>query len=477
MISQTPAEYEKADFRLTGLISPSQAHQYQLIPWQEHGNILKCLGSGKSNSYIPQMELLTGKKIQIISLADEQILPLLQTHYPLQQQNGKKNQTIQSGDNEGDMVRLFERMLREAYDMKASDIHLERYEKEARIRFRWEGQLVEKYAVPLDRYNALISRMKILAGLDIAEKRLPQDGRIAWQYDDQKVDLRISTLPATQGEKGVIRLLHRDNSRLNIKALGLPEMEEHHLLECIQAPNGLILLTGPTGSGKTTSLYACLQHLNLPHRNILTIEDPVEYQLKGINQVQLKEHIGLNFERALKAFLRQDPDIIMVGEIRDQLTAQMAIRAALTGHLVFSTLHTNSSFEAVNRLRDMGLEAFLLADSLRLVIAQRLIRILCPVCKSLNEGQPLTFRGKKFNSYYQANGCSSCHYTGYKGRKAIFEFLPINQQLRELIRRDQLHTGSLDRQGFSSLNEQLVRLIETGETSPEEAFTKWQLND
>ncbi|MEM7512621.1 MAG: GspE/PulE family protein, partial [Bacteroidota bacterium] len=317
------------------------------------------------------------------------------------------------------------------------------------------------------------SRIKIISELDIAERRLPQDGRINLEVEGTKIDIRVSTIPGKYGELVVMRLLTRSQEHLDLNNIGLPEGEKGLYEENIQAPNGIILITGPTGSGKTTTLYATLNLLNTPKKKILTIEDPIEYNLRGINQVQLKEEIGLTFDRSLRAFLRQDPDIIMVGEIRDVDTAQIAIRAALTGHLVFSTLHTNSAWDAVTRLTDMGIEPYLLAASLRMVVAQRLVRVLCEHCKQ--PSQEVKYMDIQWDlsilEHHVPVGCPHCYYTGYKGRRAVFEILPITPELSQIIKGERGEVDKiLEEKKIPTLKQNLAKLITEGIVSLEEGI-------
>ncbi|MEO0468219.1 MAG: GspE/PulE family protein, partial [Bacteroidota bacterium] len=414
---------EQIDYRILARLTAEQAHAFRVVPIKEKDGVLVCVG--EDNAKLPQLQLILGQKVQLKNIASAELQKLLLQHYPME--HAARSQITES--DESDIVRFVNKVMEEAAAMKASDIHIERYEESARIRFRWEGQLIEKYEVPLDQYNALISRIKILSDLDISERRLPQDGRINLKIQQKAIDIRVSTVPGKYGEKAVLRLLTRSEKHLDLTRLG---MLPHHFgayQEAIKQPNGIILITGPTGSGKSTTLYATLNQLNQPDCNIMTIEDPIEYNLSGINQVQLKENIGLTFDAALRAFLRQDPNIIMVGEIRDTPTAKIAIRASLTGRLVFSTLHTNSAWDAIARLTDMGIEPYLLAASLRMVVAQRLVRVLCPHCKQESDEIILPEWQEKndIKTHYVANGCPQCFYTGYAGRQAIFDVLPIDR--------------------------------------------------
>lgn len=368
-------------------------------------------------------------------------------------------------------------ILEEAAKIKSSDIHLEPYEERCRVRFRIDGKLVERYVIPTTEYPAIVNKIKIKSHLDISEKRLPQDGRIIYEQAGAKFDLRVSVLPTLYGEKVVLRLLNRDATQIQIDRLGFSEVQLAKYLEGIKNPNGLILISGPTGSGKTTTLYATLKLLNRNETNILTIEDPIEYMLEGINQVQLKEAIGLTFGSALRTFLRQDPDIIMVGEIRDGDTAQMAVRAALTGHLVLSTVHTNSAWGTISRLIDMGIPPYLISSTVKLSIAQRLVRKLCPHCKK-EEAFNATdvrwnYRPEAFpESHFTAVGCPECFYTGYHGRIAVYEVITIDDDLREMIRGNELNaTEYHEKEKIKTLADQAFQLLVDGTTSLEEVYS------
>ncbi len=347
---------------------------------------------------------------------------------------------LKSLASQAPIVKLVNAIILEALQKGASDIHIEPFEKELRVRYRVDGVLrvVAKYSP--DIKDAVVARIKVLSGLDIAEKRLPQDGRMKATFKGRQIDFRVSTVPTIYGEKVVLRILDKGALKLDLSELGLEDREYELLLKAIHSPYGMVLVTGPTGSGKTTTLYSSLLTVNKPEVNIMTVEDPVEYNLYGINQVQVNPEIGLTFARALRAFLRQDPDIIMVGEIRDTETAEIGVEAALTGHLVLSTLHTNDAPSTVTRLVDMGIEPFLVSSSVLLVIAQRLARRICPYCKEpykypvevLKEvgftdeeiGRIQTYRGK---------GCEKCDYTGYKGRVALYEVMEVVPEIRDAI--------------------------------------------
>jgi len=337
----------------------------------------------------------------------------------------------------GSAVEWVERILSEAIARGASDIHVEPFEASLRVRYRLDGvlQVVETLA-PAQR-DAVTARLKVLAALDLAETRRPQDGRLRFRSTGRSVDLRVSTLPTAFGEKIVLRVLDRDRLGLDLEALGLSPADLLQLRQALRHPYGLVLVTGPTGSGKTTTLYAALRERNAPGVNITTIEDPVEYDLPGINQVQVRSDIGFTFARALRAFLRQDPDVIMVGEIRDTETAEIAVRAALTGHLVLSTLHTNDAPSAATRLVDMGVAPFLVAAAVRLVVAQRLVRRICPACKQGASPDPAVFaaHGVAPIRCYRGAGCAACRETGYRGRTALFEVMAVSDAVEAQITR------------------------------------------
>lgn len=339
---------------------------------------------------------------------------------------------------EGPVVKIVNLILVQALKEKASDIHIEPFEKSIKLRYRVDGNLIEASSPPKSLQLPMASRIKILAGLDIAERRLPQDGRFRIRVAGKEIDLRISFLPTIYGEKIVIRILDKSALSGSVEMLGLDERTLGQFQKAIDAPNGMILVTGPTGSGKTTTLYTVLQALNSPEYNIVTVEDPVEYQLVGINQVAVRAEVGLTFGSALRSILRQDPDIVMIGEIRDQETADIAVKAALTGHQVLSTLHTNDAAGAISRLDDMGIEPFLISSSVLLTCAQRLVRRICPNCKEEFIPEPDLF--EKLNipelvgeTFYRGAGCDRCKGRGYAGRAAVLEVLPISEAIRRLI--------------------------------------------
>lgn len=463
---------------LLNIVTTEQAWHYGIIPAADEKEFVTLrIDETMWNQYLAdELELLLGKKVILQKSPAEEIRKALTTHYL----RGTASAGIKTGSsvfNPKNGEDFLPSLIAEARHLGSSDIHIETFEERARVRFRIDGLLVERYSLPKNEYPALINKIKIRANLDIAEKRLPQDGRVHFQHDGVKTDIRVSVLPTLHGEKIVLRLLGSDAGNIEIRSLGFTDPQLSDYMEGIKKPHGILLISGPTGSGKTTTLYATLKVLNKESANILTVEDPIEYTLEGINQVQLKESIGLTFASALRTFLRQDPDIIMLGEIRDAETAQMAVRAALTGHLVLSTIHTNSAWGTVSRLTDMGVPRFLIANTLNTSVAQRLVRLLCKACRQRIEATSDIFP-KKFNAppglthVYRACGCEACHYTGYKGRKAIYEVVSIDHELSEYIRNGGETPVELYRErNISTLQESAVSLLSTGDTSPEELFS------
>jgi len=345
-----------------------------------------------------------------------------------------------AGDDDAPIIRLVNLIIDNAYYMRASDIHIEPMSDRVRVRYRVDGVCLERDNIPKSMQAPLVTRFKILSGMDIAEKRLPQDGRIKRVIGGQDIDFRVSSLPGNHGPSVVLRILRPDAVNVGIESLGFEQDNYEQFQKIIKRPNGIFLVTGPTGSGKTTTLYAALQELNKPDKKIITAEDPVEYNFDGMNQCQVKEDIGLTFDRILRAMLRQAPNIILIGEIRDGVVADIAIQAALTGHLVFSTLHTNDAPSAITRLIDMGVKPFLVASSIQAIMAQRLIRIICKKCKVVDENPDpyllqsldITPEDLENQHVYKGAGCSQCQHTGYKGRIAIFEMFEMNNEIREL---------------------------------------------
>ena len=348
------------------------------------------------------------------------------------------NEDLLDAEDDAPIIRLINAMLSEAIKEEASDIHIETFERHLIIRFRIDGVLREILRPHRKLASLLVSRIKVMSKMDIAEKRVPQDGRIALRIGGRAVDVRVSTMPSSHGERVVLRLLDKNNVRLELKQLGMTARNREHISTLIRKPHGIILVTGPTGSGKSTTLYAALSEINSKDRNILTVEDPIEYDLEGVGQTQVNTKVDMTFARGLRAILRQDPDVVMVGEIRDLETAQIAVQASLTGHLVMSTLHTNTAIGAVTRLRDMGIEPFLLSTSLLAVLAQRLVRTLCPHCREphqLTEQEKLllSIPAQDNPTIYRPKGCEECNYSGYRGRTGIHELLLVDEAVREAI--------------------------------------------
>lgn len=340
--------------------------------------------------------------------------------------------------SEAPIIKLVNLMISRAIESRASDIHIEPFESEVKIRYRIDGVLNDVESTPKKLQPAIISRIKIMARLNIAERRLPQDGRIRLKITGKEIDMRVSTVPVLHGESVVMRLLDKENIVIDLETLGFSPELFNIFNNLIKMPHGIILVTGPTGSGKTTTLYGALDKINTPEKKIITVEDPVEYYLKGVNQIQTKSKIGLNFANTLRHIVRQDPDIIMIGEIRDVETAEIAVQSALTGHLVLSTLHTNDAPSAITRLLDMGLEGFLLSSTLRGIMAQRLVRVICSECKTVDNGdmpgeEPETIGLPSSITLYRGAGCENCANTGFKGRSGIYELLRINEGIKKLI--------------------------------------------
>ncbi len=380
------------------------------------------------------------------------------------------------------VVKLVNGLLDQAVRESASDLHIEPFEKSSRVRYRVDGNLFDALDFPRNLHPAVISRLKIMANMDISEKRRPQDGRILLKFQERKVDLRVSSLPTVFGEKMVMRVLDQASSAVGLERIGLLEEDRGLLDGIISRPYGMMLVTGPTGSGKSTTLYSVLERINEPESNLITVEDPVEYMIPGINQVQINEKAGLTFADALRSILRQDPDKIMVGEIRDTETAQLAVRAALTGHLVLSTLHTNDAPSAVIRLNDMGVAPFLISSSVIGVIAQRLVRKLCPACKEAFEPGPNVCREYQIpegSRIYKAVGCEQCRWSGYKGRTAVFQMMTINDEIRRLIAEEAQAReieGAALRNGMRSLRDAGLLKVLEGVSSMEEVLQETTIN-
>ncbi|KAA1262186.1 putative type II secretion system protein E [Rubripirellula obstinata] len=378
---------------------------------------------------------------------------------------------------DGRIIRYVNSIFEQALQSGASDIHIEPYEDNCRVRLRIDGSLTEVAPPPMQLLNSVISRLKVLSKMDIAERRLPQDGAIGLRSGEHRVDMRVNTCPTVYGEKIVMRVLDKNALPHDLSSLGLDERQFQDLSEAIRSPHGLMLVTGPTGSGKSTTLYSCLNYLNDSETNICTVEDPVEFKFAGINQVQTRSKVGLTFSSALRSFLRQDPDVIMVGEVRDNETADICMRAALTGHFVFSTLHTNDALSSITRLKDMGIESFLLSSTIRLLVAQRLLRRLCNECKTptqLDAATAARYGIDPKTVVFKPAGCSRCRETGYRGRLAVFEIIRINTEIAEMIQAgatvEKMQKAAVA-DGMKLLKDSALEKVVSGETGLEEALS------
>lgn len=455
-----------------------------MVPVDTTDNVVTmgCLAVPADPSLKKELSFITGKEIVFKEVSQEEFVEYFEEVFG--EAFGLKNGTSTTSNNSssikdlsnGPVVQQVNTIIHEAINMKASDVHIEPYEKEVRVRYRLDGVLQHIGNISLIHKDAVISRIKIMADLDIAEKRRPQDGRIRLRKEQQDIDLRISTLPTDHGEKVVLRILDKNNQRLSLKDLGFGSDNLNQFNNAIHQPYGMILVTGPTGSGKTTTLYAALNELNTAEVNITTIEDPIEYNLHGINQTHVRGEIGLTFSHVLRSILRQDPDIIMVGEIRDLETAKIAIRAALTGHLVFATLHTNDAPSAITRLADMGIEPFLVASSVQLVMAQRLVRRICSNCKKQsrrNDKLLMDLGIADMEAFHEGEGCEYCSGTGFKGRTALFEIMPVTDSITSQITKNVGGNGIKKQavaQGMTTLREAGIQKIKDGITTPEEVY-------
>jgi general secretion pathway protein E len=441
-------------------LSEKMMRESKFVPLEMGPDILRIAMADPEDFYtIDALRLASGLKMDVCQGKEGDILDAIEKLYGAGSQSletiieeaGKDIYDISPGGiedadrlrdlaSEAPIIRLVNRLIFNAVEQRASDIHFEPFEDEFKARYRIDGVLHDVESPPTRLQAAIISRVKIMAKLDIAERRLPQDGRIKLKIADKEIDFRISTIPTLFGESLVMRILDRDTLVLDLEKIGFPEDILAQYKELVSQPYGMILVTGPTGSGKTSTLYTTLAKINSPENKIITLEEPVEYQLNGVNQIQVNPKIGMTFAKGLRSIVRQDPDIILVGEIRDRETAEIAIQSALTGHLLFSTLHTNDAAGAITRLLDMGVESFLLSSTLLGVLAQRLVRVICPHCK-----EPARPEEKLLNSmgirpdeasgieFFAGKGCEECRYTGFKGRTAIFEYLPVDDEIRREI--------------------------------------------
>lgn len=450
------------------LVPESLARRYRVLPLRRQGNrITLAMVDPLDYFAIDDIRMTTGLHVDPVIATRDDIDRALEQYYGLKQSVTEVLKEVQPEQideeqvraEDAPIVRLVNQLIEQAADGRASDVHFDPQQHAVVVRFRIDGVLHTQMKLPKHLQPVLTARIKIMANLNIAEHRLPQDGRIQLKVRGRPVDVRVATLPTIFGEKIVLRLLDLRNAVSRIDQLGLSERNREAFLSMIQAPHGIVLVTGPTGSGKTSTLYAALHHLNTESQNIITVEDPVEYQIEGVNQVQVNQAVGLTFAVGLRSILREDPNIIMVGEIRDEETAEIAIRAALTGHLVLSTLHTNDAPGAVTRLMDMGIEPYLIASTLRGVVAQRLVRRICSDCREAYTPPPdelrlLEAHGRTAERLWRGRGCTACHRTGYRGRLAVHELLQVDENLRSLIaerRPASEYRQAAERRGFTPL--------------------------
>ncbi|WNF35926.1 ATPase, T2SS/T4P/T4SS family [Bacillaceae bacterium IKA-2] len=437
------------DPKVTSIVSKEMATKNYLMPLKQDGEkLLVAMADPMDFFAIDDLRLSTGFQVETAIATKDDILRAINKYYdmddvaeemlddPKKDKGKEQEDTVTNEDSP--VVKLVNQMLQRAVQQRASDIHFDAQETKVVIRYRIDGLLRTERTLPKHMQNMLVARIKIMSNLNITETRLPQDGRIKVVIDFNPIDLRVSTLPTVYGEKVVMRILDLGNSLNDLDKLGFNKINYKRFMEMIKKPTGIVLITGPTGSGKSSTLYASLNKLNTEEVNIITVEDPVEYQLEGINQIQVNVNVGMTFAAGLRSILRQDPDIVMVGEIRDRETAEISVRASLTGHLVLSTLHTNDAISTVSRLIDMGLEPFLIASSLSGIVAQRLVRRICRDCKTeheatVSEKQIFAKRGLKIEKVFKGAGCPTCNMTGYKGRVAIHEILVIDETIQKLI--------------------------------------------
>ena len=438
------------DIKAMNLISPDMSIKYQALAIGfENNYLLVALMNPNDIIALDDLRILTGYDIRPVVVPDKELISAIKQYTrdssdieQDEEDGGEINITDERPEDDKPAVILANQIFNMSVNAEASDVHIEPQEKQTRVRFRIDGVLHEIMRQPLRMHASLVSRIKVLANMDIAERRIPQDGRITLKIDGKTIDVRVASLPSAYGEKLTLRLLNRSNRLITLGELGFPESQLKSYDDAIHKPYGFVLITGPTGSGKSTTMYASLANLNSVKKNIITLEDPIERRMDGINQIQINPKAGMTFASGLRSILRNDPDIIMVGEIRDFETAKISVESALTGHLVLSTLHTNDSAGAISRLSDMGVEKYLTSSAVLGVVAQRLMRVLCPICKrpyKITRDELLTtipdfpFDDEKEIELYRAHGCLSCNNTGYKGRIGIYEFLSVDENMQRLI--------------------------------------------
>jgi type IV pilus assembly protein PilB len=482
------------------LVPESVARENVVLPLSQDNGALKIIMSDPSDfDTVQKLQFILNKDIQPVLAPREQIIEAINRHYGQTETESVDSMLAEFTDtaidftetestssnsfeeSDAPVVKLCNLIIQEAVSLRASDIHIEPFADRVRIRYRIDGMLVERDSPPRRLLAPMLSRLKIMGSIDIAEKRRPQDGRIKMSIGGKHFDLRVSLLPTNMGQCCVMRILDRTSIQVSIKDLGFAEDDFRRFQNIIKRPNGIYLVTGPTGSGKTTTLYAALNELNRPDRKIITAEDPVEYYLPGVNQVEVKHLIGLDFARIIRAMLRQAPNIILVGEIRDRETAEIAVQASLTGHLVFSTLHTNDAPSAITRLVDIGVQPFLVASSVIAIMAQRLVRIVCPKCKAPDQPSSAELKASGLNpeqiiraTFMRGRGCGHCNHTGYRGRKGIFEMMRMNSTIREMTFKRE-PTQTIRRQarllGMRTLLEDGLHKALTGLTTLEEVLS------
>jgi type IV pilus assembly protein PilB len=479
------------------------SYSHNVLPLSRIGKQLTVAMSDPLNIFaVDDLKFATGLEVSPVLVGEEDMKEALRTYYErsaddeikdivstMTAENMEMVETEQEGASSSDIMKITEEkpvvkmsnmILGKAVKERASDILIEPMDKNTRVRFRVDGVLQESFSPPKKLHQALISRLKVMSDLDIAERRLPQDGRFQLKVEGRKVDFRVSIVPSSYGEKAALRILDKEQARIDLDLLGFMESDVKIVKEASERPHGMIMVCGPTGCGKTTTLYSVLKHVDDPAKNIITVEDPVEYDLNGINQVSVNEELGLTFAACLRSILRQDPDIIMVGEIRDKDTLDVAVKSALTGHLVLSTLHTNTAAESITRMINMGIEQFLIASSVELIVAQRLLRKLCPECKKSYEPDQKTAETYRlFNEkserikIFKPRGCDYCAQSGYRGRMGIAECLRITPEIKELIFRNE-QAGIIEaharRQGMRTLRENGLENVRNGSASLEDVL-------
>ncbi len=491
------------------LVPESVARENAILPLSEDDGMLRIIASDPSDyDTIEKLRFILNKRIETTLAPRDAILAAINRYYGqavaesvdsmiqdmtdtaidfTETEDGVKGRDDEIDENAAPIVRLVHMIISEAVQLRASDIHIEPFEDRVRVRYRIDGLLIERDSPPRRLLGAILSRIKIISKLDIAERRRPQDGRIKVTVGEKELDLRVSIIPTNHGQSVVMRILDKDNIRIGLRQLGFADDDYQRFRGLIRRPNGIILVTGPTGSGKTTSLYAALNELNTPDRKIITAEDPVEYYLQGVNQVEIRHEIGLDFARVIRAMLRQAPNVILVGEMRDLETAQMGIQASLTGHLVFSTLHTNNAPSAITRMVDMGVPSYLVASSVMAIMAQRLVRVICQKCKHTYKPSEAALEAAGITPAMSANatfargrGCSNCGGSGFRGRAGIFELMFMSPKVRELTFQE-APTGQIRRiavtEGMRTLYVDGINKVCRGMTTLEEVLRVAKLSE